>query len=419
MSATPNITAFTMTSDLINAATGRQVSQQPDPVTQQPIEERPDPIQVTAASPVTQAPPAETPPPKMFDASAIQNRFTQAPPVPPVKDPAIPDAPPAAQAPEGKEGYAWAKLRTEVKKFQGDAEKFQSEAAAAREEAKRVAEEKAQLAAELESQKQREKELVEKVGRLSLAESPEFQQKYDLRLSEIQTKLSKALVKFTGTDEKDAVEQANQLIMADPKKLPDLLSDQNPSVAGMILGLVSEAAAVDEARNQELANWRQTGAAASFDVARKSVVEQAENRRKMSAEAIEAAKALGNPVYAAEDPRVKEIAASIEQEFHGFVQTATEEQLIRAASEGYTAPYLYDVLNQQQAEIMELRNQLAGRSRAANPPLFASAPFSAPPPQAPATPPNVTPASSGDSARDYAAQVASDTIRQFAGLNPR
>lgn len=418
--ATKNMTAFNMTSDLIRSAMGQAPAAD---VTPQAPAETPDPVPANTVPPPAATPPApaDTPPPKPFDASAIQNRFTQNAPPPAPKDTVTPTEPPLTppSSPEGKEGFAWAKLRTDMKKYQADAEKFHVEAETAREEAKRAAEEKAALAAELETRKQREQELVEKVGRLSLAESPEFQQKYDLKLSEIQAKLGRALVKFAGTDEKDAQAQALQILSADPAKLPDLLSDLNPSVAGMILGMTSEAAAVDEARTQELANWRQTGAAASVETTRRSVVEQAEARRKLSAAAIESAKAFGNPVYAAEDPRVREIAASIEQEFHGFVQTATEEQLIRAASEGYTAPYLYDVLNQQQAEIAELRNQLAGRTRAANPPIFA-APAGVPPAHVPpAPPPNVVPASTGDSARDYASQVSSDLIRQFAGLNSR
>ena len=80
----------------------------------------------------------------------------------------------------------------------------------------------------------------------------------------------------------------------------------------------------------------------------------------MSDEAIEAAKAYGNPVYSADDPAVKETADALAEEFHGFVQTATEEQLIRAAAEGYSAPYLYEVLNQQQAEIAGFAPQQRG-----------------------------------------------------------
>lgn len=420
--ANKNTTAYSMTSDLIKSAFGQPPVEQP---AAQDLVDRPDPLPanslpVTAPAPVVQAPPVQAAP-KPFDAASVSARFTQPPPeqVAPVTDSVLEaaKAPEAGQPPEKKEGYAWAKLRTEAKAAETAAAKYQTEAAQAREEAKRASEEKAQLAAELETRKQRELELVEKVGRLSLAESPDFQQKYDLRMAEVQTKLSKALVKFAGTDEKDAAAQARQIMESDPKKLPDILSDLNPGVAGMILGYTSEAAAIDEARTQELSNWRQTGAAASVGEARRSVVEQAESRRKMSAEAVEAAKALGNPVYTAEDPRVREVAAAIEQEFHGFVQTATEEQLIRAASEGYTAPYLYDVLNQQQAEITELKNLLAGRTRAANPPLFASPAFAQPQPAQAAPPPNVIPASTGDTARDFATQSAADTLRQFAAFN--
>lgn len=429
--ATRNNTAISMTADLLNSALrGQPPAASPDASAPDAPPETPPPQNFTPVDtpPPPEAPPADIPPaapsaPRVFDPASIQARFTQEPPPPAPADDgkksAIPDVPPPAapgKPADAREAYTWARLRTDVKTFEKAAEDARNEAAAAKEEARRAADEKAKIVEELETRKQREAELVEKIGRLSLAESPEFQQKFDLKLSDVQSRLGKALVKYAGVADSESMSQAAQIMAADPKALPDLLSDLNPSVAGMVLALTSEASAIDEARNQELANWRQTGAAASVDVARKSVVEQAESRRRMATAAIEAAKAYGNPVYAAEDPSVKEVADTIAQEFHGFAQTATEEQLIRAAAEGYAAPYLYDVVNQQQAEIMELRSQLAGRTRAANPPMFPSGGFMAPPAPPPAVPANVTPANAGASAQDFAVSAARDTIARFNGV---
>ena len=80
--------------------------------------------------------------------------------------------------------------------------------------------------------------------------------------------------------------------------------------------------------------------------------------------AIAAAKAYGNPVFAATDPETQAVAAEISEQFRGFVQGATEAQLVRAAAEGYAAPYLYEVLNQQ-AEDHSLGRHLRKRSKQA------------------------------------------------------
>lgn len=419
---TKNETAVSMTTDLLTSMLGgaKPASTDTPPAGVPPV------VSDASATPPPVAPPPPVPPPepqvvqpKPFTPAAISARFTDAPPAvvtQPAVD-AIPETPPGDTSPgsEDKAVYSWARLRTEAKTFQREAQAAKQEAEAARLEAKTARETQAQVAAELEQQKLREQELVEKLGRLSLAESPEFQQKYDLRFAEVKTKLGKALVKYAGVSEEDADANAAGLLAADPHKLPDMLSDLNPSVAGMVLTMTSEAAAIDEAKRLELANWRQTGAASSVESARRSAADAAESHRRMSDAAIEAARAFGNPVYASTDPAVKEVADEIANEFHGFVQTATEEQLIRAAAEGYAAPYLYEALNQQQAEIRELRDQLAGRTRAANPPLFPSSGYT-PPPAPPSTPPNVVAATKPDSAQDYAKASAAAAISKFNGL---
>lgn len=409
-------TALSLTADLFAAP---QVSPASEPAPAVQSDATP-PSAPAAQTPPTAAPsePAPTTP-KKFDASAIQNRYIQDPPPPSAPVGEIPEVPPTVepgQTPNPKEAFSWAKLRTEAKAFQKEAAEAKARAEAAEAEAKRVSQEQARIAAELEEQRKREQELTEKLGRLSLAESPEFQQKYDLKRAEVRAKLGKALVKFAAVAEADSMSSADRILSADPKDLPTMLGDLNPSVAGMVLALTSEAAALDEARNQELSNWRQTGAAASVENARKTAAEAAASRHKLAVDAIEAAKAYGNPVFAATDPDTQAVAAEISEGFRGFVQTATEAQLVRAAAEGYAAPYLYEVMNQQAAEIAALKDQIASRNRSSMPPVF-SAPDRGPiPPPAQATPPNVVPVRGPDSAQDFAMAAAANAVAQFSGL---
>ena len=388
------------------ALSSLQPTEQAAPAAAVPVEASPPPPSAPdtpPAPPVPDAPipqgPPPTPPPAQFNAEAIKNRFIQPPqapapatPPPPSGDLQIPETPPLT--PEGqadpKAGHTWAKLRLQAVTGERQAREWQAKAEAAEERARVVAEEKAAVAAEKLESDRRIAELSEKVARLSLAESPEFIAKYDGRKAELASELSSALVKFAGVAPEQAGSEASRLLAVKPAELADMLTDLNPSVGGMIMAIANRAGSIEEARAQELANWRQSAAASGYANARKSVVESAEIRRQYADKALDWAIANGNPVYAATDPQAKERAAQIAQAFQGFAQTATEEQLIAAAAEGFSASQLYDVVNQLTSEVQELRDRLASRDRAANPPLYPMSPYAAPEPPPPVQP-NVTP----------------------------
>ena len=387
----------------------------PAPAPEPAVAPAPAPEPVVAPAPA----PAPTPKPGVFDPAAIQARFTQNPP-PPAPPPsgdalaAIPGTPPAAGEAEAdpKAHHRWAELRTLAKQYQQEADTRKREAEQAREEARKATEAQARLATEIEERRQREDDLVERIGKLSLAESPEFQSKYGLRVEEIKTRMAQALVKFAGVQEQDAKASADRILAANPSDLPDMLSDLAPTVAGTVMAYVNNAAAIMEERDQELANWRSTGAAAQHEEARRSVAERTAERRAWADQAVEAAAAYGSPVYGATDPEAREEAGRISEAFKGFAQTATEEQLIRAAAEGFAAVKVYGLVESLSAEVNELRTQLAGRVRAGNPPVFptAGSPVPTPPPPPPA---NVVAASPTDSAKDFASSAARGAL---AGL---
>lgn len=397
----------------------------PQPAAAQPAaaQPAPQPAPQPAAQPAAQPDqqPAVQPAqdkPGVFDPAAIQARFTQNPPAAPAPsaDPLadIPEVPPAQGdgEPDPKAHHRWAELRTVAKQYQQEAETRRREAEQAREEARRAAEEQARLAGELEERRSREDELVERIGRLSLSESPEFQKKYGLRLEAIKTRMAQALVKFAGVAEQDAAASADKILSAAPGDLPDMLSDLAPTVAGTVMAYANDAASVMEERDQELANWRSTGAAAQYEETRRSAAERAAERRAWADQAVAAAAAYGSPVYGATDPEAREEASRIADAFRGFAQTATEEQLVRAAAEGFAAVKVYGLVESLSAEVGELRTQLAGRVRAGNPPVFptSGSPHQAPPPP---LPPNVVAASSPGSSRDMADSVARGAL---AGL---
>lgn len=388
---------------------------------------------VAPAAPVVDPPwpPPPSPPPKSFEPSAVVARFTAAPPPaadpvppappspPPAEDTGIPAAPPASggKPPTQAELFTWAKLRTEATTYHKKATEAEAAAESARLEAKRLAEEKAQIAAEKEASEKRIAELTEKVGRLSLAESPEFQQKYDLRMAELSSELSTALTKFAKVPAESATAEAARLLDADPAALADMVSDMNPAVAGMVLAIANKAGGIAASREQELSNWRETVAASGYESARKAVVDSAATRLAYADKAIDLAKAYGNPVYTSTDPDAKAEADGLVQAFRGFVQTATEEQLVAAAAEGFSASQLYEAFNALVTENTQLRNRIAGHARASMPPMFPmmpSAPVTPPPPP----PSNVVPVTPRVTPEDMVRQTFEKSMSSLAALTP-
>lgn len=377
--------------------------------------------QAVATPPV--APPAPVAP--KLDPATFAARFTDpqkavTPPAEPVAARQVEPEPDPAQfvtqdGKPDKQAHAFAKLRYEAKiaAQQGaDAARRAEEAIAAKE--KLTAESAAAIEAKLAAERERD-ELREQLGKVSLAESPQFQEKYGLRHAEIEAKLAKALGKFAGiTDQQAAVAKARDMLQASPERLMGLVDGLHPSVQGMALLAASESAALDEERQQELANWRQTSAALGVQEARAGAVRSIENRRQMAEEALAAATAVGNPVYASTDADARVVGDQVAEAFRGFAQTATEQQLMHAAAEGFAAPVLYQTITEQAARIAELEARVSAFDRARSVPMF---PYQAPPPAPPAAPPpsNVVPVDPRDPMA-AARRAASEAIAEFSRI---
>jgi len=367
-------------------------------------------------------------PPRRFDPNTVADRFTK--PVSeitaaPVVAESVPDVPPdlppedaAGHEGDDKKKFSWAQLRKERNTFEAELRTERQRLADLESEKQRLAEEKAALAEETQKYKQEAESLSETVGRLNLAESPQFKQKYDQKAVDIEARLAGHLTRYARVSPEEAEARAREFLTMSPADLAEATSELNPSVAGVILTLAGDLATLDEARNRELQNWRQTAASLGVQQARENVVQTAERKLALALDALDAAAAAGNPVLNSDDPEAKEVAASLVEAFKGFAQGATDDQLMRAAAEGFTAPYLYEVLNQQAETIRELQNAIASRNRASAPPLYPASP-SAPVPQAPAPASNAVPVRTADSpeqfAKDFGEGIVNDMRAVFQG----
>lgn len=327
---------------------------------------------------------------------------------PPPQDPPPGDEPPAGTTPQA---HAFAQLRSENAKYKREVIPAMENAKRLAEEARAAAEAKvAAILAEKTAVEQEKTSLLEQLGRVSLTESPQFKEKYGTKELTVTQKLTGALQKFAGMTPEQAAEFASQVRQStgDAEGLTRATAELHPAVAGAAMIAAQEYAAIEEEMKHEVSNWRQTSAAAGVQQSREAVVQSAEERKQLADEAIAFAKRQGNPVFASTDPEEAAEVADVMDAFHGFVQSATEAELVKAASEGFTAPFLYQRIAQREQEITELRQQLQGFRQAVG------IPVGIPQPHQPQAPKPVLPTLSGnETVEEIANRFAADTVNGF------
>jgi cytochrome c556 len=389
-----------------------------------------DPAQIPAtvipqAAPLPQAPAAIVSPvppaPAVPAPDALRGRFSGAVPPPVVAAPdaasEFPETPPLApgQVPDQQQNHTWAKLRYEAKTYRLDAADKTAKLQALEAEKAALAQEKAAIEAERQAVIKERDTFSERLGKVSLAESPQFQERFDVKIAGIEAKLAQDLVKLAGEPPERATQTARKLMRLNPEDLAQALEGAQPLVLGKVMARAEEAASLEQQRELELTNWRQTSASLGVQEAKAQVVRSAEERRSWADTAIDVARQSGHPVFAAQDPQAREAAQRIAEEAHGFIQTATEEELVRAAVEGYANPMLYDVINSMAEENRQLRDRLAGGFRSMSPPVSAAPGYAPPaPPAAPQA--NVVAARPSDDPRAMATAAAFDAVSEIGRM---
>ena len=370
-----------------------------------------------AAAPTPPAPPAAAPtppaaPPPPATAATLADRFSKPAETPaPAAD--IPEEPPVGSdgKPDPRAAHAYAALRSENNKFKREVvPTLEARAKTAEEKAAAILAENMKLKQDLEARE-------EKIGMLSITESQQFRQKYDARESGIRNDLAESLVKFAHIPAEQAQEKADALLkFADkPQQLESVTADMHPAVAGATILAAQAYARLDQERKLEIANWRQTAAASGITQAREDVVRSAEERMQMAADALEFAKRSGNPELNPDpqDEQAVANAAELETAFQGWVQTASQDALIKASAEGFAAPLLYARIADQSSKIAALSAELNAFKTAGRVPMVPWNMSPAAPSRAPAAPPpNVAPASAGG-ADEMAMEIAERAVRSF------
>lgn len=313
--------------------------------------------------------------------------------------------------------HTFARLRTDLRAQHQYATSIAESAKAAQKAADEAKRERDSITAILEAERTRNKELDEQVSKLSLVESPSFRAKFDAPLDDVVAKATKFILDGgMARDARDAEKRAKDLLVADAADIVEATETLPKAVVNQMVAMASKFSELQGERERALKDWKvaKTASAKSYDMV--STEERLQMRRQMAEKALEHARTV-SPVLAAASQRDVTAAREIESQFTAFAQHASEEELMRCASEGFVAQEMYDELNQLRAQYAELRARVDGRRLAGQPPIGPTftppAPYAPPPAPAPYVPPNVRVVNANpNSSRSYLETIVAPQVEE-------
>ena len=285
----------------------------------------------------------------------------------------IPEDPPG-EKPSARSRHAWAQLRSMVKEREAELEQIQKDL---EERDRRLA----AMAEEVKNKEEAAKDLEERLGRTNLSQSPRFQEKYNAQFHKLADRVQRTLTQYGGVNEEQARAVADRVMTATPKEIAELSKKLDPAIAGAIVTASADAQALWTERQQELDNWRESTTADAQQLAQRDAVASTKARREMADNAIKQALEFGVDLYNTENADIAEFAQEATEQFQGFAQSATHEELMQLAALGNALPAYMEVMNVQQERINQLEELVKSHGYALNIPGETSAP--APPAPAP------------------------------------
>lgn len=334
----------------------QDAAQAAEPPVQQPPEQVAPPPQA-AQQPAPQALPPEIPPPQdpapvvstapvsdLDVASMFKTPTTEAPPAPPPLPPDTPvQAPPEIEQNE-KARSAWEILRTRERESRHRAEALQAQLESVSKQAGSVAAERAKFAEELQGRDDRIHELEDRLGKFDLASRPEFRRQYDDQMDAVAGSFRDALKDAAEIDDDNALDDTTKkLLSVNDAEFTRMVSKLPATAQGSLWDKRREFLGIANARESALAEWRssQKGVEATDDQRR--VVETAERRRALAEQAIDFTNAQlpanRRPSVLSEATYRKDVD-SVTEQFRGFMQVATDDELARVAYQGFLVPVM-------------------------------------------------------------------------------
>lgn len=307
-------------------------------------------------------------------------------------------------------GHVFAKLRADLKEASKRAEAAEKARAELQAQQEKLGEERARFAKELEEKDKLVVDMEERLGRANLEASPKFRQQYDLRMQESVGKLANSLVKWGKVDQATAAKTAEQLVRSTPEQLDAQLAKVSPAIAGMVMSAWQDVQSIATERQAALQEWKKSTAAQQMAETQSMTQEGIRQRQTLAAKAVAEAADQGCFVYKdVGTPESKAASGQYRDAFAGFVQNASQAELVRKAADGFAAPTLYQVIKLQADRIKQLESGIIARRSVGELPIGSYDPSATPG----SVPQQVGPVIKGNSPLERAENAAADAVRRF------
>ena len=267
------------------------------------------------------------------------------------------------------DAHAFAQLRADRKTLKAQLTEREQALAAKDAELKRIGEERAKFAESIAAREKEVTELQEQIGKVNLEAAPQFREKFDGRLALIKTKLTSGLTSFGKSSPEEAAALADRLMNASPTEIAESLEKASPLVAGLVMNAWQDAQTVQAERTAAVSEWRKTSATLKLTEVQSNTQESVRQRQSLAEKALAEASADCFVYRDVGTPESKQSAEQYRQAFQGFVQGASQEDLVRKAADGFAAPTLYRILQLQADRIRQLEAATSAGNNAGRIPI--------------------------------------------------
>lgn len=276
-------------------------------------------------------------------ASMFKTPTTEAPPPPAQLPPDTPvEAPPEIEHNERAKS-AWEILRNRERESRHLAESLKTQLEQTSRQAGAVAEERAKFADELKSRDDRIHELEDELGKLSLEHKPEFRHQYDEPMEKIAQSFRDALKDAAEIDDGNLADTAKKLLSMNDSDFNRMVAQLPATAQGSLWDKRREYVGIATARSNAIAEWRTAQAGVAATDAQRQVIQNTERRRTLAEQAIDFTNTQlpqdRRPSVLSE-ATYKEDVDSANQQFRGFMQVASDDELARVAYQGFLVPVM-------------------------------------------------------------------------------
>lgn len=276
-------------------------------------------------------------------ASMFKTPTTEAPPPPAQLPPDTPvETPPEIEHNE-KAKSAWEILRNRERESRHLAESLKVQLEQTSRQAGAVAEERAKFADELKSRDDRIHELEDELGKISLEHKPEFRHQYDEPMEKIAQSFRDALKDAAEIDDDNLADTAKKLLSMNDSDFNRMVAQLPATAQGSLWDKRREYVGIATARSNAIAEWRTAQAGVAATDAQRQVIQNTERRRTLAEQAIDFTNTQlpqdRRPSVLSE-VTYKEDVDSANQQFRGFMQVASDDELARVAYQGFLVPVM-------------------------------------------------------------------------------